>query len=58
MTNLQLDDPVVPANPDPANQLKFEIWKLDIKEPRVKVQEYSNFRAGLYNVVFGLWSMY
>jgi hypothetical protein len=29
------------------------MWKLEVKEHRVKEQEYSNFRAGLYNVVFG-----
>ena len=50
---LELDDPVTPPNPDPTNQLQFELWKLDIKEHRTKIQEYSNFRAGLYNVVIG-----
>ena len=50
---LELDDPEAPPDPDPTNQLQFEIWKLDIKEHRTKLQEYSNFRAGLYNVVFG-----
>ena len=50
---LELDDPVTPPNPDPTNQLQFELWKLDIKEHRTKIQEYSKFRAGLYNVVIG-----
>jgi hypothetical protein len=39
--------------PHPVNVLAFEMWKLEIKEHRVKQQEYSNFYAGLYNVVFG-----
>ena len=48
---LELNDPDIPANPDPTNQLEFEIWKLDIKEHRIRIQEYSNFRSGLYNVI-------
>jgi hypothetical protein len=46
-------DPTPPADPDPTNRIAFEIWKLEIKDFRVKEQEYSNFRAGLYNVVLG-----
>jgi hypothetical protein len=53
VNDLELDDPEEPANPDPRNQIEFELWKLDIKEHRLKMQEYANFRAGLYNVVFG-----
>lgn len=53
VTNLELDDPEPPPNPDPNNQILFEIWKLDIKEYREKAKEYSNFRSGLYNTVFG-----
>ena len=34
-----LDDPVVPAVPDPANQISFELWKLDVKEFYIKPQE-------------------
>jgi hypothetical protein len=46
--------PTAPPNPDPANVIEFEMWKLlDLKEHRSKELEYSNFRAGLYNVVFG-----
>jgi hypothetical protein len=30
--NLELDDPEAPQNPNPADQVAFEIWKLDIKE--------------------------
>jgi hypothetical protein len=41
-----------PAIPDPADVIAFEMWKLEVKDRRVKEQEYSNFRAGLYNVVF------
>jgi hypothetical protein len=51
--DLQLVDPIAPADPDPKVALEFELWKLDIREHRVKAQEYSNFKAGLYNVVFG-----
>jgi hypothetical protein len=36
------------------NTIAFELWKLEVKDFRVKEQEeYSNFRAGLYNVVLG-----
>ena len=28
--------------PDPENCAQFELWKLDIKEHRTKLQEYSN----------------
>jgi len=51
--DLELADPTQPEDPDPAQVLQLEVWKLDIKEHRIKVQEYENFRAGLYNVVFG-----
>ena len=51
--DLALDDPTPPVNPAANDVIAFEMWKLDIKEHRVKAQEYSNFRAGLYNVVFG-----
>jgi hypothetical protein len=51
--DLELVVPMPPANPDPNNPIAFEMWKLEVKEHRVKEQEYSNFRAGLYNVVFG-----
>jgi hypothetical protein len=51
--DLELVDPTPPPNPDPTNPIAFEMWKLEVKEHRVKEQEYANFRAGLYNVVFG-----
>jgi hypothetical protein len=51
--DLELADPMPPAVPDLVNVIAFEMWKLELKEHRVKEREYSNFRAGLYNVVFG-----
>ena len=51
--DLELADPPAPAAPDPTNVVGFEMWKLDIKDHRAKQLAYSNFRAGLYNVVFG-----
>jgi hypothetical protein len=51
--DLELMMPTAPDDPDPTNTIKFEMWKLDIKEHRVKEQEYEKFRAGLYNVVLG-----
>ena len=51
--DLELVDPTPPPNPDPTNPIAFEMWKLEVKDYRTKEQEYSNFRAGLYNVVFG-----
>ncbi len=53
IVNLELEDPEQPPNPDPNDQIAFELWKLDIKDHRAKIQEYANFRAGLYNTVFG-----
>ena len=51
--DLELADLTAPENSDPENVVAFEMWKLDIKAHRIKEQEYSNFRAGLYNIVFG-----
>jgi hypothetical protein len=45
--DLELIDPTPPADPDPTNIIVFKLWKLELKEYN------SNFRAGLYNVVFG-----
>ena len=53
MNSLTLKDPEVLVVLDPTNQALFKLWKLNIKEHRTKVQEYANFRAGLYNLVFG-----
>jgi hypothetical protein len=35
------------------NVIDLEIWKHAYKEHQIRAQEYSNFKAGLYNVVFG-----
>jgi Zinc knuckle len=57
--DLELTDPTPPANPtltDPTaatNVVVLEIWKHAYKEHQIRTQEYSNFKAGLYNVVFG-----
>jgi hypothetical protein len=51
--DLALNNLTPPANPDPANQLAVELWKVEIKEHYEKIQRYENFRAGLYNVVLG-----
>jgi hypothetical protein len=51
--DFELVDLTPPPNPDPANPIAFEMWKLEGKEHRIKEQEYSNIRAGLYNVIFG-----
>ena len=53
MDTLDLADPVEPAAPDPGNQEAFEQWKYVYKEYMTKVQEYTNFRSGLYNLVMG-----
>ena len=34
-----LDDPVAPVLPNPANEVVFELWKLDVKEYHNKLQE-------------------
>jgi hypothetical protein len=51
--DLELMVPTPPADLDPTNTIAFEMWKLEIKEFRVKEQEYPNFQAGLYNLVLG-----
>ena len=38
---------------DTANQVAFERWKYVYKEYMNKVQEYTNFCSGLYNLVMG-----
>jgi hypothetical protein len=50
--HLELVVPTPPANPDPINPIVFEMWKLEVKEHRIKEQEHLNFRTSLYNVVF------
>ena len=50
LEDLELDDPIEPMPPNPANQVAFKIWKLDIKEYHARMQEYS-FRLGLYILV-------
>jgi hypothetical protein len=51
--DLELVTPTAPTAPNAADLLAFELWKLDVREHRLKTQEYDNFHAGLYNVVFG-----
>ena len=53
MDSLELTDPEQPAAPDPANLVEFERWKYVYKEYMMKMQEYTNFRSGLYNLVMG-----
>jgi hypothetical protein len=53
---LQLTDPTPPVNPDPTNAIAFKTWMLDIKEHRSKMQEYENFRVGLYSVVLSQYT--
>ena len=48
-----LDDPVAPPNPDPANMLDLELWKLNRKEHEEKVRAWREFHSQLYHVVLG-----
>jgi hypothetical protein len=50
---LSLAMPTTPADPDLANPLEFEIWKLAIKEHLYKTKIFTDFKAGLYNLVLG-----
>ena len=50
---LDLTDSEEPPAPDPANLIAFEQWKYEYKEHMNNVQEYKNFRSGLYNLVMG-----
>ena len=50
---LDLTNPVEPPAPDPANLVVFERWKYVYKEYMTKMQEYTNFHSGLYNLVMG-----
>ena len=51
--NLELDDPIEPVAPPEDNRVAFEMWRLDLREHKAKVQEYENFRSTLYNLVLG-----
>ena len=53
MDTLDLADLDEPPAADPGNQVAFERWKYVYKEYMTKVQEYMNFRSGLYNLVMG-----
>ena len=53
METLELTDPVQPEAPNPANVVELELWKLAVKEHQTKTKEYANFKAGLYNLVYG-----
>ena len=53
MDTLDLTDPEEPPAPDPANLVAFEWWKYVYKEYMTKMQEYTKFRSGLYNLVMG-----
>ena len=53
MDSLELSNPEEPPAPDPANLVAFERWKYVYKEYMMKMQEYTNFRSGLYNLVMG-----
>ena len=53
MDTLDLADLVEPLAPDPGNQVSFEQWKYIYKEYKTKIQEYTNFCSGLYNLGMG-----
>ena len=53
MDTLDLTDPEEPPAPDPANLVAFKRWKYVYKEYMTKMQKYTNFRSGLYNLVMG-----
>ena len=48
-----LDDPVTPPDPDPANVVALELWKLNWKKHEEKVQAWREFCSCLYHVVLG-----
>ena len=50
---LELTDPVEPPAPDPANLVAVEWWKYIYKEYMMKMEEYTNFRSRLYNLMIG-----
>ena len=50
---LQLSMPTPPNDPDPTNMLEMEMWKLSIKEHIHKTKVFTDFKAGLYNIVLG-----
>ena len=53
MDTLDLSDPVEPPAPNPGDQVAFVWWKYVYKEYVIKMQEYTIFRSGLYNLVMG-----
>jgi hypothetical protein len=42
--DLVIQDPVAPTDPDPANQLVVEVWKMELKEHQEKVQHSATFK--------------
>ena len=44
---------MAPPNPDPANVLALELWKLNRKEHEEKVRAWREFRSRLCHVVLG-----
>jgi hypothetical protein len=53
LEQLKLDDPKSPADPDPTNIVAFEKCKTTFKECKERIKQYTNFRSGLYSLVFG-----
>jgi hypothetical protein len=51
--DLVLEDPPQPEEPEDDTRVAFEMWRHAYKEQQTKLQEYKNFCARLYNVVFG-----
>jgi hypothetical protein len=50
---LKLDDPEAPSTPSVTDAIALELWKLDIRQYRATLEDYVNFRGGLYNTVLG-----
>jgi hypothetical protein len=48
---LSLDDPQPPTDPHPTDPIT--VGKISLRQHESKLRAYQNFRAGLYNLVFG-----
>ena len=52
LEDLELNDPVEPTVHDPAEHIALEHWKVQYQCHDEKIQEYVNFRSGLYSLVY------
>ena len=51
LEDLELNHPVEPTAPDPADHIALEHWKVQYQCHDEKIHDYANFRSGLYSLI-------